>query len=138
MVLVGLKWRQRLRGLVILLAVVSLAVGCGEFELVSFTPTSTTLSDLDEMEDYPGVSTTMEVDVTTTILRPARYTVEPGDSLSDLGTRFGVSIDALVKANNLPSADAITVGQVLVIPDPFEPVTPPWVLNGIDHAGRDR
>jgi len=43
--------------------------------------------------------------------------VKPGDTLTSLAKRYGVSIATLVKLNKLPSADApIKVGQHLVIP----------------------
>ena len=43
------------------------------------------------------------------------YVVQPGDSLSMIALSYGVSVDALVQANGLPSADLIWVGQRLVI-----------------------
>lgn len=47
-----------------------------------------------------------------------RYTVEPGDTLRSIAEKFGVSVQALLKANNLTAAqaDKIKPGQVLVIP----------------------
>lgn len=135
-VFLGPKRRQRISTFLLMLMLLAVPSACGEFELVSITPTSTTLGDPDEIEEYPGENTVETVETTTTTLRPARYTVESGDSLSGISAKFGVSVDALVKANNLPNADSITVGETLVIPDPFAAVTPPWVINGIDHAGR--
>lgn len=44
------------------------------------------------------------------------YVVQAGDTLSDLAIRFGTTVDALLAANDLTNADAITVGQPLVIP----------------------
>jgi LysM repeat protein len=45
----------------------------------------------------------------------AVYTVKPGDNLTHIATRFGTTVDAIVRANNLPST-VIYTGQVLVIP----------------------
>jgi LysM repeat protein len=47
-----------------------------------------------------------------------RYTVAAGDSLRGIAEKFGVTVDALLKANNLTKAqgDALRVGQELVIP----------------------
>ncbi|MBT3375418.1 MAG: LysM peptidoglycan-binding domain-containing protein [Lentisphaerae bacterium] len=45
------------------------------------------------------------------------YTVVRGDTLSAISTAFGVSIDAIKKANNL-KGDTIREGQALTIPSP--------------------
>ena len=52
---------------------------------------------------------------TRTILRTVYYTVKPGDNLTHIATRFGTTVDAIVRANNLPST-VIYTGQVLSIP----------------------
>ena len=44
------------------------------------------------------------------------YTVQPGDSLSSIAQRFGVSLQALVEANAIPDANIIYVGQQLIVP----------------------
>ncbi len=44
------------------------------------------------------------------------YTVRAGDTLAEIAARFGVTIQALVQANNIENVDYIEVGQVLVIP----------------------
>lgn len=44
------------------------------------------------------------------------YTVVPGDTLSRIGRRFGVSVVALVRANAIEDPDMIRVGQQLTIP----------------------
>lgn len=45
-----------------------------------------------------------------------QYTVQEGDRLSFIASDFGVSIETLIWANNLKSADAIAPGQVLRVP----------------------
>jgi LysM repeat protein len=52
---------------------------------------------------------------TKTPLRTVYYTVKPGDNLTHIATRFGTTVDAIVRANNLPSTFIYT-GQVLSIP----------------------
>ena len=56
------------------------------------------------------------------------YTVQPGDTLSQLAARAGVSVDDLVRANCLTSTD-IWAGQLLSVPTslatPKPPVTAP-------------
>lgn len=44
------------------------------------------------------------------------YTVQAGDNLSNIAARHGVTVEAIVTANNLPSRSTIYVGQVLRIP----------------------
>lgn len=47
-----------------------------------------------------------------------RYTVQPGDTLRSIAETNGVSVDALLRANNLTPQDAdnLRIGQELVIP----------------------
>ncbi len=45
-----------------------------------------------------------------------RYTVQWGDTLSSIGRKFGVSVQAIVAANGLTNPNFIRVGQVLLIP----------------------
>jgi len=44
------------------------------------------------------------------------YVVQPGDTLAEIAAAFGVTLDALVEANNIENIDVIEVGQVLIIP----------------------
>ena len=53
------------------------------------------------------------------------YTVQPGDTLSGIAYRYGVTIDSIVAANNLPNRSTIYAGQTLVIPSASAPQTPP-------------
>jgi LysM repeat protein len=48
--------------------------------------------------------------------RGQRYVVQPGDTLSRIADRFGVSVQALQQANGIADQDVITVGQTLIIP----------------------
>src|SRR5579859_7539010 len=50
------------------------------------------------------------------------YTVQPGDNLYRIGLKFGVSADALAKANGIVNANIIIVGQKLIIPGVTAPV----------------
>ena len=49
------------------------------------------------------------------------YVVQTGDSLSAIADRFGVSIAAIVAANDLANPDFVFLGQRLVIPQSGEP-----------------
>lgn len=44
------------------------------------------------------------------------YIIQPGDSLSAIASRFNVSLDALLAANNITDANTISAGDRLVIP----------------------
>ncbi len=44
------------------------------------------------------------------------YTVQSGDTLALIATRFGVPLEALVTLNNIQNQDLIDVGQTLLIP----------------------
>lgn len=54
----------------------------------------------------------------------SRYEVVAGDTLIAIASRFGVSLNALAAANNIADPTFITVGQVLIIPEPGEHVDP--------------
>jgi murein DD-endopeptidase MepM/ murein hydrolase activator NlpD len=55
----------------------------------------------------------------------AGYTVQAGDTLSEIAFRHGLSTAALRDANNLDSADLIVEGQRLTIPPGGTPPAPP-------------
>ena len=44
------------------------------------------------------------------------YTVQRGDTLSEIAERYGTTVSALVLANNIADRDRIYPGQVLIIP----------------------
>jgi LysM repeat protein len=45
-----------------------------------------------------------------------RYTVQRGDTLYSISRRTGVSVEIIMRVNNLTNANKIYVGQVLLIP----------------------
>ncbi|PJF32232.1 MAG: hypothetical protein CUN51_00990 [Candidatus Thermofonsia Clade 1 bacterium] len=56
------------------------------------------------------------------------YVVQPGDTLFRIALRHGVSVDAIVAANNLPNRSVVYAGQVLIIPGAaaaVQPAAPP-------------
>ena len=64
--------------------------------------------------------------VTVVVVSAASYVVQPGDNLTRISRQFGVTIDSIVRANNIPNPNLIYVGQVLEIPDaPGQPTPVP-------------
>lgn len=49
---------------------------------------------------------------------PTVYYVASGDTLGGIAEAFGVSVDDLMKANDITNASLISIGQELVIPVP--------------------
>jgi len=54
---------------------------------------------------------------------PFLYVVQSGDNLSTIAQTFGVTVEAIMAANNLTS-DRLSVGQILIIPLPTPTPTP--------------
>ncbi|MBN1208936.1 MAG: LysM peptidoglycan-binding domain-containing protein [Myxococcaceae bacterium] len=52
------------------------------------------------------------------------YSIRSGDTLSALAKRFGTTVTALAKANNIANPNKINVGQKLTIPDGFDAPSP--------------
>ncbi|MDI6605350.1 MAG: LysM peptidoglycan-binding domain-containing protein [Thermoanaerobacteraceae bacterium] len=52
---------------------------------------------------------------------PFYYVVRPGDTLWDIANRYGVSLDALIKANYIVNPNLIYPGQTIIIPCPSAP-----------------
>lgn len=47
---------------------------------------------------------------------PETYTVQPGDTLGEIATRFGIPLAELAAANNIADVNVLTAGQVLTLP----------------------
>ena len=56
--------------------------------------------------------------------QPSTYTVGPGDTLTRIAARFGVSVSELVGLNNLANPNALEVGQVLTLAPDLAPPDP--------------
>ena len=61
----------------------------------------------------------------TTTPTPVTYAVQPGDWLTLVAQRFGVSPESIIAANNITDPDHIEVGVTLIIP-----LTPTLTLTG--------
>lgn len=52
----------------------------------------------------------------TKVVGPVNYTVQPGDTLSNIAARYDVSLEDLMAANGLTDPNILAVGQELIIP----------------------
>lgn len=58
------------------------------------------------------------------------YVVRHGDTLSAIALRFGITQDALMRANNIRNPNVVYVGQVLIIPGGHTPIPQPGGGHG--------
>lgn len=79
----------------------------------------------------PTLNATVQTQVAATVKAPTKtptpanvqkYTVESGDTLSEIARKFDVSVDDIKALNNLPNPDILSEGQVLLVPG--SPLTP--------------
>ena len=64
----------------------------------------------------PGTTTTVPAATSAPAGSPKTYTVQAGDNLAGIATKFGVTVQALQQANNISNPDQIYTGQILKIP----------------------
>lgn len=50
--------------------------------------------------------------------QPIKYKIKSGDNLSSIAAQFGVTVDDIVKANNIADPNQIYEGQEIIIPPP--------------------
>lgn len=70
---------------------------------------------------------------TEPVQQPVIYTVQSGDTLWKIAQKFGTTIDAIVKANNLDPAKYLYIGQKLTIPTAATTSEPP-VAQPVIHT----
>ncbi|HVS12792.1 MAG TPA: LysM peptidoglycan-binding domain-containing protein [Thermoanaerobaculia bacterium] len=58
---------------------------------------------------------------------PEHHLVQRGETLSRIATRYNVTVEALVQANGLRSADTLAIGQRLAIPPAGSTASPPRI-----------
>jgi len=93
-------------------------------ELIDFNNLNNTILSVGQQLRIPGTDETVP---TTT------YTVKSGDSLWKIAQRFGVSVDDLIRANNL-SNTTLQIGQVLRIPTNSTTTPTPPTDNTINYT----
>lgn len=113
--------------LLLIVALLGTAVACVRPEgrpsqQVSFPPTTTPVPLLQNtVVGRPDAAetavATATITPTLTMTRTAvTYTVQPGDTLVNISSRFDVPVAEIAEANNLPNPNAITAGQTILIP----------------------
>jgi LysM repeat protein len=79
------------------------------------------IARIDKVVSRSGATTPTPRTPTTATTSTARtgykHTVEKGQTLSQIANGYGKGVDAIMKANNLKSANTIRPGQILFIPD---------------------
>ncbi|MEM7274495.1 MAG: LysM domain-containing protein [Actinomycetota bacterium] len=123
--------RARRPGVAIIAAVAIIvlsAAGCGRSapegaaaEEVEVEPEAAGIqfaSDAPIVEPLPTTTTATTTAPSTTAGTAGTYVIEPGDTLSVIAERFGVSVEALSEANGITNVDSIQPGQELIIPAP--------------------
>lgn len=78
------------------------------------TETPTTVDEGVSPATLTATSTITPVRPTAT---PRIHVVQPGDNLTKIGERYGVTVDAIMQANQMTNPHRIYPGQRLVIPD---------------------
>jgi len=94
------------------------------------TPTATrVVPPTDTPTPEGGPTSTPPPEATAAPVPPAEtrtgrttHVVQPGESLSQIAQRYGVSVEAIVQANGLEDPSLIHTGQTLIIPAPGEVV----------------
>jgi LysM repeat protein len=66
----------------------------------------------------PTVSPPVAAPTSTVDAAPVEDIVLPGDTLSEIAQRFGVTVEQIATANGIDNPDLIGVGQRLTIPRP--------------------
>lgn len=126
--------RRHLVGGSFAVAMVAAAAGCGDFQLAEFTRATTTTVEV-ESTLTTLVDEELEAGSQTTItIRPARWVILEGESLSSIAAKFDVDAAAIMEINGITDPNAVRAGQQIIIPDPDAPIPPPWQQR--DDFGR--
>jgi LysM repeat protein len=78
------------------------------------TPISTPLTILTLEPDQPAV------EIVSTAEPPSEtiHTVQAGETLFEIASQYGVTIEVITSVNNIPNINQLEVGQQLIIPGP--------------------
>lgn len=111
-------------GLRPILAVAILLTACAQ-PAAWLSPSPTLRVSPTEEPDAPTAAPSLEVVMSTYTPMPEPseeqgYVVQDGDGLVQIAALFGVSMDAILEANDLADPDTIATGQELLIPAPVK------------------
>jgi LysM repeat protein len=84
--------------------------------VVSVTPSTAPAPTLAPTATVTPRPTTRPTPIPTPVPTPIVYVVQAGDSLDAIARKFGVSVDALSRANRIGNPDQLAQGQKLIIP----------------------
>jgi LysM repeat protein len=84
--------------------------------VVTATPEAETVAEAAAPTETPTPEPTATAVSQATPVSGNTYTVRVGDTLSTISQQTGVSVEAIMTANNLSNANVIAVGQELLIP----------------------
>ena len=88
----------------------------GEIDGGALPPTATTPAPASPTATRPAP--TMTAPSGAALTRPgASYTIQPGDTISGVGRRFQTPVQVLIDLNGLGPRGAITVGQLVILPE---------------------
>ncbi len=90
-----------------------------EVAIIENTPTMTPTETI-----TPTITATPTLVPTITPLPPIEYIVKDGDYCGSIALVFGVSIQSIIRENNLDAACSVAPGRVLMIPQPTPTATP--------------
>ncbi|MGD8555054.1 MAG: LysM domain-containing protein [Anaerolineales bacterium] len=99
------------------------------------TPTSTPTARLPT--DTPSPTNTLAPTETPTPTPPMTYIVEENDTLSSIAEMFEVDMYVLMAYNDIRDANAIQVGQELIIPQPDSELPTPTPLPSTLQPGQE-
>jgi len=102
------------------LAILSIPLAATSPVFADLPATATETSEIQKSSDAPApaaqapnTEVTASIPVISETSRPSTYRVKSGDTVTQIAKRFGVSIAALAKLNNLGPKSLIRVGQVI-------------------------
>jgi len=102
------------------LAILSVPLAATSPVFADLPATATETSEIQKSSDAPApaaqapnTEVTASIPVISETSRPSTYRVKSGDTVTQIAKRFGVSIAALAKLNNLGPKSLIRVGQVI-------------------------
>lgn len=102
--------------------------------MTDVTPVVTPLSTAVISPTVEIVQPTIAVEPTQQQQTETIHTVEPGDTLFQIASQYGVTIDVITSVNNIPNINQLEVGQQLIIPGPDYVIPTPTEEPPTDDA----